>query len=131
MEPRSHRRGRYDNAADRRIGGVAVLPAEIGNGRRFATGDARSLNEAEALNLVHPLVRAAIADARRWPGGSVALRLPEDASADLAALAGSGGVMRVVLVDYDVSGRLARNTQSLRKRREYVLTIAVKTTGHF
>ena len=77
-----------------------AMPAEIGEGRRFATGDARSLTDAEALNLVHPLVRAAIADAREWQGGPVALHLPSDASPDLVALAGSVGVIRVVLVDY-------------------------------
>src|ERR1700678_3528742 len=41
----------------------AALPVEIGNGRRFATGDARGLTDAESLNLVHPLVRVAIAKA--------------------------------------------------------------------
>src|SRR6185436_5335816 len=58
----------------------SVLPVE---GRKFATGDARGLSDAEALNLAHPLVQAAIADARSWPGGgpdglvgSMALRLP-------------------------------------------------------
>src|SRR3989475_1420589 len=30
------------------------LPAEIGDRRRFATGDARGLTDAEPLNLVHP-----------------------------------------------------------------------------
>src|SRR5437867_3145912 len=78
----------------------AALPAEVGEGRRFATGDPRALTDAEALNLAHPLVRAAIADARRWPGGPVALLLPPDASPDLAALAGSAGIIGVVLVDY-------------------------------
>jgi len=77
-----------------------ALPAEIGEGRRFATGDPRFLTDAEALNLVHPLVRAAIADARNWPGGSVELLLAPDVSPELAALAGSVGVIRVVLVDY-------------------------------
>ena len=43
--------------------GVA-LPAELGQARRFATGDARNLKDAEALNLLHPLVQAAITDAR-------------------------------------------------------------------
>jgi hypothetical protein len=52
------------------------LAAEIGEGLRFATGDARGLTDAEPLNLAHPLVRAAIADARAWPGGSVELLLP-------------------------------------------------------
>jgi hypothetical protein len=73
---------------------------EIGLGRRFATGDPRFLTDAEALNLVHPLVRAAIADARNWPGGSVELLLAPDGSPELAALAGSVGHIRVVLVDY-------------------------------
>jgi hypothetical protein len=74
--------------------------ADIGVGRRFATGDPRFLTDAEALNLVHPLVRAAIADARNWPGGSVELLLAPDGSSELAALAGSVGLIRVVLVDY-------------------------------
>jgi hypothetical protein len=78
----------------------ATLPVEIGDGRRFATGDARALTDAEALNLVHPLVRSAIDEARRWPGGQVELLLPPDALSDLAALAGSVGIIRVVLVDY-------------------------------
>ena len=78
----------------------ATLPVEIGDGRRFATGDARALTDAEALNLVHPLVRSAIDEARRWPGGRVELLLPPDAPSDLTALAGSVGIIRVVLVDY-------------------------------
>ena len=78
-----------------------ALPVEVGDGRRFATGDARSLTEAEALNLVHPLVRAAIADARAWSGGdSVRLQLPQESSPELAVLAGEAGVLCVVLVDY-------------------------------
>jgi superfamily II DNA or RNA helicase len=82
------------------IAAGAVLPREVGEGRQFATGDARGLTSAESLNVVHPLVLAAIEDARRWPGGHVKLLLPRDAPADLAALAGSAGVIRVVLVDY-------------------------------
>ena len=39
----------------------ADLPSEIGDVRRFATGDARGLTDAQPLNLLHPLVRAAIA----------------------------------------------------------------------
>jgi adenine-specific DNA-methyltransferase len=80
--------------------GVA-LPFEIGDGRRFATGDGRGLSDAEYLNLVHPLVRAAIADARMWSGGgSLTLHLPPGSSPELAALAGKAGVICVVLVDY-------------------------------
>src|SRR5271156_5933140 len=78
----------------------ASLPVEVGDARRFATGDARTVTDAEALNLVHPLVRSAIDEARRWPGGRVELLLPPDALSDLAALAGSVGIIRVVLVDY-------------------------------
>ncbi|PWT91167.1 MAG: hypothetical protein C5B55_08550 [Blastocatellia bacterium] len=78
-----------------------ALAAEIGDGRRFATGDARFLQDAEALNLVHPLVRAAIARARNWQGGSVELHLPPNPPADLAALAGKMGIIRVALVDYN------------------------------
>jgi superfamily II DNA or RNA helicase len=78
----------------------AVLPEAVGDGRRFATGDARDVSDAEALNLVHPLVCAAIADARAWPGGSVELLLPHDVTPDLEALAGTAGVLAVSLVDY-------------------------------
>jgi hypothetical protein len=79
----------------------AALPVEVGDGRRFATGDARALTDAESLNLVHPLVRAAIAHARTWSGGgSVTLHLPPGFSAELAALAGKVGLICVVLVDY-------------------------------
>jgi hypothetical protein len=74
--------------------------AEIGEGRRFATGDPRGQTDSEPLNLLHPLVRAAIADAKEWPGGSVELLLPRDANPDLATLAGKTGVLVVALVDY-------------------------------
>lgn len=77
-----------------------VLPAEVGEGRRFATGDARALEDAEALNLVHPLVRAAIADARNWDGGSLILELPPNSPAELRALLGAVGHLRVALVGY-------------------------------
>jgi superfamily II DNA or RNA helicase len=82
------------------VGAKNAIAAEIGDGQRFATGDARSLENAEALNLAHPLVRAAIARARDWKGGSVELHLPVNSSADLAALAGRTGALRVALVDY-------------------------------
>jgi superfamily II DNA or RNA helicase len=93
---RSDREGRihFEVAAN------GSLPAEVGEGRRFATGDARGLTDAEPLNLEHPLVRAAIARARSWPGGSVVLQLPPDAPADLSEMAGKVGVLGVALVDY-------------------------------
>jgi adenine-specific DNA-methyltransferase len=78
-----------------------ALPAEVGDGLRFATGDARDLADAESLNLVHPLVLAAISDARRWTGGiPVTLHLSKDASDEVSALAGKAGVICVVLVHY-------------------------------
>ena len=77
-----------------------VIFTIAGEEKRFATGDARGLSDAEALNLTHPLVQEAIADARSWPGGPVALRLPLDAPAEFAALAGKTGVLGVVLADY-------------------------------
>jgi hypothetical protein len=85
----------FDIASD------AVLPIEVGKGRRFATGDARGLTNAESLNLGHPLVRAAISHAQAWAGdGSVTLHLPAGSSPELLALAGKAGVMRVVMVHY-------------------------------
>jgi superfamily II DNA or RNA helicase len=82
------------------IASVPGSPVELDGGRRFATGDARGLDDAEPLHLAHPLVKAAIADARSWPGGSVALQLPPDPPADLAALASKTGVLAVALADY-------------------------------
>jgi superfamily II DNA or RNA helicase len=79
----------------------ATLPAEVGAGRRFATGDARALTDAESLDLIHPLVRAAIAHARTWAGGgTVTLHLPRNSSPELAGLAGRAGIISCVLVDY-------------------------------
>ena len=79
----------------------AALPVEVGDGQRFATGDARGLTDAESLNLVHPLVRAAIDQARTWSGGGwLTLQLSPDSPPELAALVGKTGVICVVLVDY-------------------------------
>jgi superfamily II DNA or RNA helicase len=79
----------------------ADLPREVGDGRRFATGDARALTDAESLNLVHPLVRAAIDHARGWAGdGSMTLHVPVGSSPELTALSGETGVIRVAMVDY-------------------------------
>lgn len=76
------------------------LGIETGTGRRFAAGDARNVVSAEGLNLPHPLVRAAIAQARAWPGGSVELTLPSDGPVELARLAGKQGVLALTLVHY-------------------------------
>jgi hypothetical protein len=79
----------------------AALPVEVGDGRRFATGDARGLTDAESLNLMHPLVRAAIDQARTWSGGgSLTLQLAPGSPPELVELAGKTGVICVALVDY-------------------------------
>jgi Helicase conserved C-terminal domain/SNF2-related domain len=80
----------------------AVLPEEFGQSRRFSTGDARRMKDAEALNLLHPLVQHAIAEARAWPGGgAIRLLLPLNASPELLALAGKQGLLCAVLVHYE------------------------------
>jgi superfamily II DNA or RNA helicase len=68
------------------------LGAEIGDVRRF--------DNAQHLNLLHPLLQAAITRARGWSGGSVDLVLPPNASSELRSLAGKTGVLAVAMVDY-------------------------------
>jgi predicted nucleic acid-binding Zn-ribbon protein len=96
-----YRRSEETGRAVFEIAPDGVLPAEIGEGRRFATGDARALKDAEALNLAHPLVRAAIADARNWHGGSLIFELPPHPPAELTTLVGGAGHLRVALVGYE------------------------------
>jgi adenine-specific DNA-methyltransferase len=96
----AHRRFDHADRVIFDIAEAAELAAGIGDGQRFATGDARGLTEAEPLHLAHPLVLAAIADARAWAGGSAELSLPHDADPDLLELAGKVGVLAVVLIDY-------------------------------
>lgn len=78
----------------------AILPEEVGSHRRFATGDARGRGDAEPLNLMHPLVKAAVRESQLWAGGSIELHLPLSASQQLRDLAGKTGAMRVVMVTY-------------------------------
>jgi adenine-specific DNA-methyltransferase len=78
----------------------AGLPIEVGEGRRFATGDARRATDAEPLNLGHPLVRAAIEHARVWAGGGSVVLHPTGSAPELVGLVGKLGIMRVVMVDY-------------------------------
>ncbi|MGE4053998.1 MAG: SNF2-related protein [Vicinamibacterales bacterium] len=80
------------------------VPAAVGevvnDERRFATGDARGLEQAQPLNLLHPLVQRAVHEARQWDGGSIELTLPPDTSPELRTLAGRTGALAVALVDY-------------------------------
>jgi hypothetical protein len=93
---RSEQGGRvfFDVAAN------GALPSELGDVLRFASGDARGMTDAQPLNLPHPLVRAAIDDARRWGGGAVTLSWPPDASPELHEMAGQPGILAIALVDY-------------------------------
>lgn len=96
-----YRRSEEDGRVLFEIAPGTILPVEAGEGHRFATGDARGLTNAESLNLVHPLVRAAIAHAQTWAGGgSVTLHLSADSSPELLALSGKTGAIRAVMVDY-------------------------------
>jgi hypothetical protein len=76
------------------------LGVDVGDMRRFVTGDSRGVEDAQSLNLTHPLVHAALDYARRWDGGSVELLIPEGAAPELAELSGHQGVLSVVRVDY-------------------------------
>jgi superfamily II DNA or RNA helicase len=78
----------------------AKVGVDVGEGTRFASGDARGLNDAQPLNLAHPLVRAAIEHAQRWSKGEIELTLPADGASDLTGLAGQQGFLAVARVDY-------------------------------
>ena len=96
-----YRRSREPGRVIFEIAENVSLPPELGEARRFATGDARGLKDKEALNLLHPLVQTAIADAREWStDGCIRLYLPPAASAELATLTGKQGQLCVLLVDY-------------------------------
>src|SRR5262249_48453875 len=96
----SYRRIDQDGRVFFELAPDAVLPSEIGQGRRFATGDARGLTDAEPLILVPALFRIAIDDAGAGSGGPFSLPLPLNASPDLAALTDKTGCIRMVLVKY-------------------------------
>ena len=93
---RSEKDGRFifevDNGFD--------LGVDVGDNRRFATGDLRGVEDAQPLNFAHPLVGAAIEHAKSWGGGALELSLAPDAESSLAALAGQSGVLTVARFDY-------------------------------
>jgi superfamily II DNA or RNA helicase len=95
---RNYRRTNIDGRALFEVAAGFDLGVDAGPERRFATGDARSLADAQSLNLTHPLVAAAIDHARAWTGGFVQFSASEDP--ELAALAGRSGVLAIVRVDY-------------------------------
>jgi Helicase conserved C-terminal domain/SNF2-related domain len=79
----------------------AAVREAVEDERRFATGDARGLENAQPLNLGHPLVQTAVHHARQWDGGSIDLTLSAEATAELRALEGQCGVLAVTRVDYE------------------------------
>jgi Helicase conserved C-terminal domain/SNF2-related domain len=101
----SSRRGSYarsqaDGHAIFEIDESFDLGGDVGDSRRFATGDARGVEGAQALNLVHPLVGAAVDYAKSWNGNSIELLLPPDAGSELLGLAGQTGVLAVARINY-------------------------------
>jgi hypothetical protein len=73
---------------------------DVGDERRFATGDARSLADAQSLSLSHPLVLAAIEHARAWNEGAVQFALAGNGDSELGAISGGSGVLSIARVDY-------------------------------
>lgn len=102
LDARGIRYQRYDGDGRIRfeIEPQGHLVPTYGDARFFATGDARRSEDAESLNLSHPLVQVAITDARTWAGGAVRFSMAKDAPADLRALVGKRGMLAVALVDY-------------------------------
>lgn len=73
---------------------------DVGDERRFATGDARNLEDAQSLSLSHTLVLAAIEHARAWSEGAVQLSLAGKGDPELDAIVGARGVLSIARVDY-------------------------------
>ena len=76
------------------------IGVDVGDSRRFVTGDLRGVEDAQPLNFAHPLVAAAIEYAKSWGGGTLELSLAPDGDRDLTALAGQSGVLALARVDY-------------------------------
>jgi hypothetical protein len=81
------------------VGSSPMLPEELRDGLTAAIGASK---EHLSLNLNHPLVLAAVADARALPARmSARIELPEDAPDELRRLAGQSGRMRLVRLSFD------------------------------
>ena len=76
------------------------LGVDVGDNRRFVIGDPRAVADGQPLNLAHPVVRAALAHARAWTGGSIQFNAPPDPERAMADLVGRSGVLAVSCVDY-------------------------------
>ena len=75
------------------IGASRRLPASAGAGLTVALGPARDLADIESLHLAHPLIEAAVAEARRAGAGAfrVRFRLGTDAPEELRRHRGARG----------------------------------------
>ena len=85
-----------------RIPASERLPGALSKGLSVAAGHADALEEFDALHVAHPLVRAAVDDARRTGSGtfSVRFRLTELAPEVLERRRGSRGRLALSLVSY-------------------------------
>jgi superfamily II DNA or RNA helicase len=82
-----------------RVGSSALLPEELKEGMTAAIGPSK---EHLSLYLDHPLVLAAVAEARALPARmSARIELPHDGPEELRRFAGKRGRMRLVRLSFD------------------------------
>ena len=85
-----------------RIAPCPALPDGLRDGATVAIGHSDRLGEAEPLHLGHPLVAAALAEARKATGEPFRVRVRvADAAADLQALRGRAGRLTLARIRYD------------------------------
>jgi hypothetical protein len=97
--PASYERLTQGHAQLLRVAPSPLLPSDLRDGISVALGAAR---EHTSLHLNHPLVVAAIADARKpGPPHSVTVTLPPDAAPELRACSKKSGRLRLVKVSFN------------------------------
>ena len=84
------------------VDGSPQLPEELAGGLSVALGHAADLEDVEPLHTAHPLVRAAVEEAREAGTGrfSVRFRLTEEASEELRARRGTRGRLALTCVEH-------------------------------
>ena len=85
-----------------RIPATSRLPGPLSEGLTLAIGQAKSLEDGESLHIAHPLVLAALDEARAAGSGSfsVRFRLTENAPAALRSRSGARGRLALTRVSY-------------------------------
>jgi hypothetical protein len=78
-----------------------ALPAALAEGGTFGIGDAKALAGADPISLAHPLLQAAIEDARATRSTGVRLRVDSTAPGTLQARRGRRGKLLLVKARYD------------------------------